>query len=419
MNQYDVIVVGGGPAGSTAGALLAKRGHRVLLLEREKFPRYHIGESLVPGMLPILRELGLADRAEKYGYVQKNGITLVWGRNHEPWTVHFGEAGPFEHAYQVCRAEFDNMLLQNARACGVTVLEEARVRDFLFDGDRCAGVAYTQAGGDGSTEARARMVVDASGQSQLLARKMNWLEWDDQLKNIAVWAYFQGGKLYEGRNAGNILVENMGEGWLWVIPLHDGTQSVGWVTSTENVRNHESNLGGLLMEKISASHEAIKLLAPAKRASAIHTARDWSYKCTRMQGPGFLLVGDAGGFVDPLFSTGVFLAMNGASLAAQTIAGALAAPEKEAALRDRYETGYKKFLDIVFSFVHYFYDASRDKEQYWEKARTLVDPIAKMSQRQDFVYLISGLGGVHSVMGLEPDRAIVELNTTRREGVYE
>src|SRR3979409_2586025 len=130
---WDVIVVGAGPAGSAVSALLAQRGYEVLVLEREKFPRYHIGESLVPGILPLLEQLGMGDQIEKFGFVKKAGIPLRWGRQREPWTVYFGETGPFDHAYQVVRSEFDYLLLQNARRLGATVTEEAEVHGFLFE----------------------------------------------------------------------------------------------------------------------------------------------------------------------------------------------------------------------------------------------------------------------------------------------
>ncbi|TMK38630.1 MAG: tryptophan 7-halogenase, partial [Actinobacteria bacterium] len=143
---WDVVVVGGGPAGATVSGLLARSGHRVLVLEREKFPRYHIGESLVPGVLPVLKELGLEERIREFGFVKKYGITLGWGKQPEPWSVYFGEGGPIEHAFQVVRSEFDYILLQNARRLGAMVVEEAEVVDFNFEDGRCSGVEYRVGG---------------------------------------------------------------------------------------------------------------------------------------------------------------------------------------------------------------------------------------------------------------------------------
>lgn len=408
--EHDVIVVGGGPGGSTTAGLLAKAGHDVLLIEREKFPRYHIGESLVPGIMSILNELGLSEEAQGYGYTIKNGITLRWGAHREPWTVHFGEVGPWKHAYQVVRSQFDDMLLRHARRLGATVYEETRVVDFDFDGERCVGVTYQRNGaGEPSVKARAKLVIDASGQSHLLARRLNLLEWDESLKNVAVWAYFDGLDFYQGKNAGNILVENMPDGWIWIIPLHDGTYSVGFVCPMATAQERNLRMADVLLAKIQESVETRKIMAQARLVSAFHTTKDWSYKCSSFHGPGFLLVGDAAGFVDPLFSTGVFLAMNGGSLAAKMVKHILAHPEVEHAARVQYEAAYRKFLDVVFSFVHFFYDASKDKELYWDEAKKLIDPVGQMGSRQDFVYLISGLGGVHTVMDLNPNDALASL----------
>jgi halogenation protein CepH len=405
--QVDVVIVGGGPGGATTAALLAQRGYQVLVLERVKFPRYHIGESLVPGILPVLDELGLRDEVERFGFVKKNGITLAWGAEREPWTVRFGEAGPIDHAWEVTRADFDTLLLQHARRTGATVIEQARVTDYRFEDGRCVGVTYSHPNEDEQREVVARHVVDATGQAHMLARKQGLIEWEESLKNVAVWTYFQGGLRYEGVDAGNILVENTPDGWLWVIPLHDGTQSVGWVAPVANVRERDTALGELLLRRIESSTETKRLLAPARRVSGFHTTRDWSYKCSRFHGPGFTLVGDAAGFVDPLFSTGVFLAMNGARLAVQAIDDLLRSPGREAEYQAGYERSYREFLDTVLSFVKYFYDASRSKESYWAQAQTLVDPIGQMTARQDFVHLISGLAGIRPVM--RPNAEITEL----------
>ncbi|GCE49773.1 clorobiocin biosynthesis protein Clo-hal [Thermosporothrix hazakensis] len=399
---FDVAVVGGGPAGATCATLLAKKGHHVLLVEKEKFPRYHIGESTVPGVLPVFEELGIADEMKKHAFVKKRGITLVWGQGREPWDVDFADAGPltgpYDHAYQVVRSEFDSILLANARHCGVTVLEDTTVVDFLFEDERCCGLKYTRSGK--ASTVRARFVVDASGQNTLLARRYNLLEWDEGLKNVAIWAYYQGGKTLPGRNAGNILVENMYDSWLWVIPLHDGTHSVGLVMPAENAGGKQA-LEQQFEETLENSVETKKLLVAAQRVSNYRTARDWSYKSQRFYGPGFLLTGDAAGFVDPLFSTGVFLALRGGSLASAAIDRLLKTPEREAEVLKRYEESYRDFFDVVISFVHYFYDASKEKEAYWHRAQELIDPIEQMTSRQDFIRLISGQAGIVDVMRLD------------------
>lgn len=412
MINVDIAVVGGGPAGSCVAALMAQAGHRVLVCEKETFPRYHIGESTVPGMLPILEELGVADEVFGHGFIRKAGLTLLWGRHRLPWSIYFAEVGPFEYAYQVVRSEFDALLLNRAKQCGATVVESMRVNDFLFRGDRCTGLVCASSDGE-RLEVRARLVVDASGQSALLGRRLGLVNWDARLKNVAIWSYFEGAESLEGRAAGNLLVENMPDGWLWLIPLPHGTQSVGFVTPAAATRGL-AGLERMFRRSIDASLEVKRLLNPAHRVDAFRTARDWSYQCQRFSGPGFLLTGDAAGFVDPLFSSGLFLALNGASLAAKTMMRVLAEPQRETELLSIYDTVYKRFLGIVLSFTHYFYDASRDRTAYWARAQALIDPRQAMTDRRDFIFLISGLSGVHNIMDLEPEHALAELERSAR-----
>jgi clorobiocin biosynthesis protein Clo-hal len=273
--------------------------------------------------------------------------------------------------------------------------------DFLFEQERCCGVKYVQGQNGVPTTAQARFVVDASGQNTLLARKYDLLEWDEGLKNVAIWAYYQGGKTFDGYAAGNILVENIeGGGWLWVIPLHDGTHSVGLVMPASRSEGRLA-LEQKLRDSIDSSVVTKRLLASARQVSNYRTARDWSYKSKSFYGPGFLLTGDAAGFVDPLFSTGVFLALRGGSLASATVDRLLKEPEKEADLLARYEKSYRDFFDVVISFVHFFYDATKAKEAYWERAQELIDPIQQMTRRQDFIRLISGQAGIVDVMKLD------------------
>ena len=176
-DNYDVIVVGGGPAGTTASGLLSKWGRRVLLLEREKFPRYHIGESLLPGVMPVIEELGASRVVEELGAIKKYGISLVWGQNREqnrePWDIRFDEISPHPYAYEVKRAEFDNLLLTHTRRLGTTVIEEASVREALFEGDRCTGVRYSpvHSNDNDMIDVHAPFIIDASGQAKIMARR--------------------------------------------------------------------------------------------------------------------------------------------------------------------------------------------------------------------------------------------------------
>jgi FAD-dependent halogenase len=396
----DVVVIGSGPGGSTTAALLAKRGHHVVVIEKERFPRYHIGESLIPGVHPVFAELDASEEIDNAGFCRKYGATLLWGRSHELWSIDFGEASEYEHIYQVKRAEFDNLLMRRARLHGAHVIEEANVTDVIFEGERCVGVRYTVNGSDQATEIRARMVVDASGQARVLGRRFKLVEWHDDLKNVAIWTYFQGHRTYEGRKAGNILVESMPGGWLWFIPFSDNTVSVGFVGPVAEVAKTSMSPHDLLEKKITDSVEVSLMLAPARRVGSTRTTRDWSYTCQRFGGQGYLLVGDAAAFIDPLFSTGVTLAMNSGSKAAEAISAILAEPAREAELIASYEDAHRKFLQGILGIVRRFYDKSDDKEAYWAEAQSITGPGEQRNPREAFVRLISGLSP--EITGVDP-----------------
>jgi flavin-dependent dehydrogenase len=404
-DEFDVIVIGGGPAGSTAAGLLAKWGRRVILLEKETFPRYHIGESLVPGMIPILAELGATEAVEAAGAVKKYGISALWGASSEAWSVRFDEISPYPYSYQVKRAEFDSLLLGQARRLGALALEEATVRDLLFDGDRCVGVRYSRGRASETAEVHAPVVIDTSGQAKIGARHLNTVGWHDDLKNLAAWTYYQGGIRYDGQDAGNIVIENRPPGWLWLIPFNDGTCSVGYVAPGVEFAATGLTPAEVLYQRITESKEIKRLLAGAVEVSVVRTAKDWSYTTGRMTGPGFAMAGDAAAFIDPLFSTGVMLAMKSAHAVAGTVHRILDEPENEAVLLKGYEESYRDFLDVVLSFVRFFYNPSREVVEYFVRARELVDPLERLQAREDFILLISGLYGARSVIEPSGTRA--------------
>src|SRR5712691_1856115 len=236
--DYDVIVVGGGPAGSTVSTLVAMAGHRVLLLEKEKFPRYQIGESLLPVTVHgICRLLGVYEELEKAAFVLKRGGTFRWGKNPEPWTFSFAVSdafsGPTSVAWQVERMKFDKILLDNAKAKGVEVRENCSVADVLEDSGRVCGVLFS--GSDGiRREARGKFVIDASGnRSRIQSRIGGDRHYSEFFKNIAIFGYFEGGKRLPAPNSGNILCAAFNSGWIWYIPLSETLTSVGAVVRRE------------------------------------------------------------------------------------------------------------------------------------------------------------------------------------------
>jgi flavin-dependent dehydrogenase len=389
--QFDVVVCGGGPAGATVSALLAREGHRVLVLESARFPRYHIGESLIPGGIHVLRELGVIDKVDRHGFVVKRGNTYVWGRSPDSWSIAFSEAEIDGYAYQVVRSEFDHILLRHASECGAEIREECAVREFLFERGRCHGVTYTDNAGR-LRAVRAEWTVDASGQACLLGRRMKLRRMDRVLNNIAIWSYFrEAGRLPEPA-AGYTLSAASSDCWIWYIPLHDGRTSVGVVTGVDVFRHEHTNPEHFFARRLGGSTVVSSLLSKAARSEKVHSARDWSYRCERLAGPGWLLIGDAAGFVDPILSTGCGLALQGALAGARALNSSLGGGDSTAAMC-AFETFYRNYLGQFFDFVHYFYDANRHRESYYWKARRLLRPGGNATARNAFIYLISGLNG--------------------------
>jgi flavin-dependent dehydrogenase len=395
--DFDVVVIGGGPGGSSTAGLLAKRGHRVLVLEREKFPRYHIGESLITGTLPTLEELGLRGRMDAMGFTRKYGGTLLWGKGQGVWDFRFNEAADYEYSFQVRRADFDALLLTRARELGVCVIEEATVKEPVFDGERVTGVTYTRKGDPAVHRANCRFLVDASGQTHVLARRFDLIEWHDDLRNIAVWTYFQGCKRYGGTRAGDIITENRPSGWFWFIPLSDGTTSVGYVTPIEEYQKSGMTLEELHTTELAKAKEVRSMTEGAVRVSGYRNIKDWSYTCSRFHGPGWALVGDAAAFIDPLLSTGVTLAMRSAYGVSRAIDSALRDPRTEAESLARYENGYREFLESLLAFVRFFYDRTRHREDYWEFAQQTIDPKKLRPRKIDFATMLSGLTGINDI----------------------
>ena len=229
--DYDVLVLGAGPAGTTAAALLAREGRSVALLEKERGPRYHIGESLLPSVLPFLEELGVADEVARHGFQRKVGQTFVWGRGRTPLVLDFRQLDVYAYAYFVERAQFDALLLRNAARLGVEVHEGVTVEDILTDADgRVCGVQARRGDGE-SWSPTARFVVDATGQNALLARRSGERQYVEGLRNVAIWSYWEGAGRLPTPTDEHIITVSTETGWIWFIPLQDGRTSVGVVTS--------------------------------------------------------------------------------------------------------------------------------------------------------------------------------------------
>ncbi|UUU28309.1 tryptophan 7-halogenase [Streptomyces sp. DSM 40750] len=397
--EFDAIVVGGGPAGSTVASAVALRGHRVLLLDQQTFPRYQIGESLLPSTVHgLCRILGVEDEVARAGFKVKRGGTFRWGRNREPWQFSFALSprlsDPTSFAYQVERARFDAILLDNARRIGVDVREGCRVSDVVADEERVRGVRWTGPGGE-IREARARYVVDASGNTSRIHGHVGGKRtYSDFFRNIAVFGYFAGGERLPRPNDGNIFCAAFDEGWIWYIPLRDDLTSVGAVVSRENATAVQGDPAAAWRRLIDSCPEVRDLLDGVPQATEapydqVRVRKDWSYWKTGLWRPGMVLVGDAACFVDPVLSSGVHLATYGALLAARAINSSLDGTLEEARCFEEFEARYRHEYGLFYEFLVSFYDMHRDERSYYWSARKVTKVGA--TELQAFVELVGGL----------------------------
>jgi flavin-dependent dehydrogenase len=348
----DVFVVGGGPAGSTIAALLAERGHRVILADKDRHPRFHIGESLLPHNLPLFDRLGVRDKIEASA-MHKYGIEFVSPYHGKSVKYDFGRAYDkrFPYSFQVKRSSFDHMLLQNAAAKGATVIEECRVGAVAFPDKESAVV--TARGPDGEPlQWRARFVVDASGRDTLLAGQMDMKERNPRNNSAAIFGHFAGARRLPGKDEGNITIVWFDNGWFWFIPLSDGTTSVGAVCPAEFFKNRGTDLPAFFRQIIASSPEIASRLRDAELVGDVTATGNYSYSSKRTSGDRFLMVGDACAFIDPVFSTGVYLAMVSAFAAADAVDGCVKTPKKSARLLRRYDARTQRALGSFTWFIY-------------------------------------------------------------------
>jgi flavin-dependent dehydrogenase len=359
-SEYDVVVIGGGPAGSTVSTLIADSGRRVGLFERERFPRFHIGESLIPETYWVLKRIGMLEKMQQSHFVKKYSVQFVnaSGKLSAPFYFHDNKPHECSQTWQVVRSEFDQMLLDNARQHGVDAYEGVHVVDVLFDADRAVGVTIKDADG-ARRQIRSKVVVDASGQAAVLQNRFNLRVWDPILNKGAIWTYWQGAYRDTGRDEGATMVlqtENR-NGWFWYIPQHDDVVSVGIVAPFDYLfkgrgANHEKTYN----EEAERCPAVKQRISGAKRATGYFVTRDYSYRSRRIAGNGWVLVGDAFGFLDPLYSSGVLLALKSGELAADAIVDGLERDDVSEAQLGRWGTVFNDGVDRMRRLVCEFYD---------------------------------------------------------------
>ena len=350
----DVLVVGGGPSGSTIATLLQRRGRRVIQLEKDRHPRFHIGESLLPCNLPIMEELGVLEKVRALGVV-KLGADFPSDEALGYHTFHFerayGDSPP--HAFQVKREEFDQMLFEHARENGVDAREGVKVDKVEIDGvGKVTAHARDEAGN--ALSIRARYFVDASGRDTLLGNALKIKRKNVKHQSAAIFAHFKGVELRPGEDAGNISIYNFEHGWCWLIPLRNGVMSVGAVCFPEYLKTRRGRNEAFLVETLKMMPDLWSRMTNAEMISDVRVTGNYSYSCERMGGPGWIMVGDAYAFVDPVFSSGVYLAMHSGKQAAALVDAVLADPSREAALQADFARRIRRGIRVFSWFIYRF-----------------------------------------------------------------
>lgn len=351
---WDVIVAGGGPAGSTAATMLRKLGHSVVLLEKTPHPRFHIGESLLPFTVPLLRKIDFMPTMEQAGFVPKWGSQFMLGDGKRSNTFYFldGMNPGAPGSYQVTRSRFDHLLLEHCRGLGADVREAHTVKDVSFTGKQVRVIVHDP---DGKGYVlRSRFFADATGRDTLMATRLKLKQMDPLLRKVAFFAHFEGARRDEGRDAGNTISVVIRGGWIWFIPLENGVTSVGVVADAEHVKAAGQSPEAFFHDTLARVPVLQERLAGARRLSQIHVTSDFSYSSQKLYGDRFLVLGDAGFFLDPVFSSGVHLAISTGILGAEAMHDRLTRRRWINPFR-RYQKHVRRSQATFFKFIHGWY----------------------------------------------------------------
>lgn len=416
--DFDVIVIGGGPSGSTVAGFLNQMGHRVLLLEREVFPRHHIGESMIAATIDVLAEIGLEEKLAAANFPVKSGGCFVWGKSDDPWCIRFEEIAGRPTSYQVKRSVFDKLLLDHVAESGVDVRQGHRVLDVLQEDGRVSGVRFSDGDGVEHT-ATARYTVDASGLAAVIANRLSRRVPVEELKNMCVYGYWTGehpapvklGGDIRPNDRNNIIIKMLTDGWLWFIPLGNPGEeedrpetreiSVGFVAPRKNLPESggKAALEQFYLDHIRSTHEWQYLLKDATYTGDFHTIKDWSYSSDDMAGPGYFAVGDASCFVDPILSSGVFLGVLYAKMCAIGVNTILTTSAPERLIHDWYQGLYTDTYNDYLEMARYWYHGIREVGKWMDTAQERLEEeeetVFADSNRDAFIALATGNTHAH------------------------
>lgn len=378
-SNYDVAVIGGGPGGAALATFLAKQGHRCIIFEKASFPRYHIGESLIPHTHGIFDRLGLLPQLRESSFPVKHSVRFVSDHGKESVPFYFSETIPGERArtWQVERSEFDCMMLNHARSNGVEVHENSGIEKVLFVGDQAIGVRLPSTEGT-HQDVHAKVVVDASGRGCVIGRQLGLTHPLPELKKASAWGYFKGGKRLPGIDAGETTIFLIpGGGWFWYIPLPDDMVSVGLVADPDYVFSQSDDMEAAFTREIAFCTPLADRLVDAKRIGPVRGSPHLAYLNNQTCGDGWVMIGDARAFLDPIYSSGLYLALGSAELAAQCIHDALKNNDLSAERIGKFEPALTKGVDVVRRLIHAFYDPAfsfpKFAKRYPEHRAALID----------------------------------------------
>ena len=411
--QFDVVVMGGGPAGGTVASLLAEAGRSVLVVERRDAEDFKIGESLMPATYGTLARLGVLDRLKASHFPKKYSVQFFTKNGKASAPFYFNQTDPTESSqtWQVLRSEFDQMILERASECGAEVRRRLRVRDVLFDGDRAAGVRLQKQDGE-TYDVAAKVVVDATGQRAFLARKLGILEIDSHLKNASIYSHFEGAYRDTGIDEGATLILHTEEAdsWFWYIPLPGDRVSVGVVGEVEYlITSREGSPTDIFFEEVEKCAEIKKRLLGARQSREMNVLRDFSYRAKSIAGHGWVLLGDAYTFIDPVYSSGILLALKMGEVGAEAIDAALGEDDLSAARLGSFESQLAGGMTSIRSLVNAFYSREfsfgKFLREYPEHQGDIVDILVGNVFDRDFELLFGRMKEMFASLEL-PDVAV-------------